>query len=237
MHRSVIFFQWRRTVDCSICHTRKASRACSVINKQICSQCCGTERENTLDCPAECTHLQNARTHEKMRSNQDIQDQSLLFSDVILTMKFVAEQEEFSGGLALLLAQAACSDHTLRDRDVLVALSTLAREYQHLASGNRMPISTEANESQKGLIDQLRVGVVAYRKYQSTKQNQQTLTDIDVYKSFVFLIRTALARTSGRPFSRSFTQFLSSMGGGTWGTTFTITADNDSMITSGSEAS
>ena len=49
---------------CQLCEKRRARRYCPGVKGEICSQCCGTERENTIDCPTDCPHLQEARRHE-----------------------------------------------------------------------------------------------------------------------------------------------------------------------------
>ena len=50
---------------CAICETRRPRRFCPGVRGDICSICCGTEREVTVDCPLDCEFLQEARRHEK----------------------------------------------------------------------------------------------------------------------------------------------------------------------------
>ena len=53
---------------CAICNERKEKRFCPAMHAKICAQCCGEQREVTLDCPSDCPYLQQAREHEKRRA-------------------------------------------------------------------------------------------------------------------------------------------------------------------------
>ena len=54
-------------LSCPICNLRKEKRFCLAVHDRICPQCCGEQREVTLECPSECSYLQQARQHEKPR--------------------------------------------------------------------------------------------------------------------------------------------------------------------------
>ena len=54
-------------MSCAICEIRKEKRFCPAVHGRICPQCCGEQREVTLDCPSDCPYLQQAREHEKPR--------------------------------------------------------------------------------------------------------------------------------------------------------------------------
>ncbi len=67
-------------MKCKICDTRKPRRYCPGVSGEICSQCCGNEREVTISCPLNCLYLVEARLHEKRHPlnpddvpNRDIQ--------------------------------------------------------------------------------------------------------------------------------------------------------------------
>src|SRR5258708_6108431 len=55
-------------MTCAICHIRKPKRQCPGVHGQICSLCCGTERENTVDCPLDCPYLAEAHEYEFQRA-------------------------------------------------------------------------------------------------------------------------------------------------------------------------
>ena len=57
------------SLSCPICNLRKEKRFCLALHDRICAQCCGEQREVTLECPSECPYLQQARQHEKPRDS------------------------------------------------------------------------------------------------------------------------------------------------------------------------
>jgi hypothetical protein len=68
-------------VSCAICEVRKEKRFCPAVHGRICAQCCGEEREVTIDCPSDCTYLRQGREHEKVRTVEDV-DQTAMFPDI-----------------------------------------------------------------------------------------------------------------------------------------------------------
>jgi hypothetical protein len=68
-------------VSCVICEKRKEKRFCPAVHGRICPQCCGENREITLDCPSDCVYLQQARERELPRPFEQL-DKSALFLDV-----------------------------------------------------------------------------------------------------------------------------------------------------------
>src|SRR5437879_2103381 len=68
------------SLSCAICEIRKEKRFCPAVHGRICPQCCGEQREVTLDCPSDCPYLQQAREHEKPRSADEIDSAERGFS-------------------------------------------------------------------------------------------------------------------------------------------------------------
>jgi len=64
-------------LSCAICNVRKEKRFCPAVHGRICAQCCGEQREVTLDCPSDCPYLQQAREHEKPRAAGELDRESL----------------------------------------------------------------------------------------------------------------------------------------------------------------
>ena len=50
-------------MQCPLCGTRKARRACPALNQTICAVCCGTKRLTEIACPPTCPYLTNATEH------------------------------------------------------------------------------------------------------------------------------------------------------------------------------
>src|SRR5712691_8158393 len=90
---------WEPDLACAICEKRKEKRFCPAIHGRICPQCCGEQREVTLDCPSECVYLQQARVNEKPRSLENV-DPAALFPKVEIGDRFLYEQEHLLLGLS-----------------------------------------------------------------------------------------------------------------------------------------
>ncbi len=96
-------------LSCAICETRREKRFCPAVHGRICPQCCGEQREVTLDCPSDCPYLQQARQHEKPQSADNFAAASL-FLQVEVSEQFTYEREHLLMGLTYALAKAARTD-------------------------------------------------------------------------------------------------------------------------------
>ena len=194
-------------MSCSICQTRKEKRFCPAVHGRICPQCCGEQREVTLDCPSECPYLQQAREHEKPRSLQAV-DEDSLFPKVGVSEQFLYEQEHLILGLSFALARSARTDRAIRDSDLITALSSLARNYETLSNSGLHYEAPLANLAHQAIAAELQKMVKDYREAEQKHVGYSRLRDADVLRALVFLIRMGLTRTSGRPKSRVFVDFL-----------------------------
>src|SRR5215475_2322109 len=88
---------------CAICKTRRARRPCPGVRGEICSLCCGTEREVTVDCPLDCEFLVEARRHERP---VDLDPEQLPNREIRVTDQFLSEKRELITFMAHLLAEA-----------------------------------------------------------------------------------------------------------------------------------
>ena len=174
---------------------------------RICPQCCGEQREVTLDCPSDCVYLQQARQHEKPRSLDDL-DQAALFSSVEIGDQFLYEHEHLVLGLTFALAKAAHKDRTLHDSDLIAALNSLAKSYETLVNSGLHYGSAMTNLSQQAIADEIQTMVKEYRQAEEKHMGYSRLKDSDVLRALVFLLRMGYARTSGRPLSRAYLDFV-----------------------------
>jgi len=194
-------------LSCAICEVRKEKRFCPAVHGRICAQCCGEQREVTLDCPSDCPYLRQAREHEKPRSPEQFNRESL-FLQVEVSEQFTYEREHLLMGLSYALAKAAHADRSLNDQDLIAAISGLCTSYERLANSGlhyEQPLSTIA---QQGVAVQIEQMLKEYREVERKQLGHSTLRDSDVLKSLVFLLRLGHGRTSGRPKSRAFIDFL-----------------------------
>ena len=194
-------------MSCAICEIRKEKRFCPAVHGRICSQCCGEQREVTLDCPGECPYLRQAREHEKPRGIDQI-GRDALFPKVEISEQFTYEREHLLMGLSYALAKAARSDRTLNDRDLISALTPMCTSYERLLNSGlhyQEPVPGRALQLVAAHVDEM---VKTYREAEQKQLGHSALRDADVLKSLVFLLRLAYGRTSGRPKSRAFIDFL-----------------------------
>jgi hypothetical protein len=111
-------------------------------------------------------------------------------------------------GLSYALSKAAAADRSVNDRDLIAALSAMCTNYQRkLTSGLHYeePLTVSSQRAIAAQVDEMA------RQYREAEQNQlgyTRLRDADILKALVFLVRLAHGRTSGRPKSRAFIDFL-----------------------------
>ena len=194
-------------LSCAICEVRKQKRFCPAVHGRICPQCCGEQREVTLDCPSECFYLQQAREREKPRPAQEF-DSTSLFLQVEISEQFTYEREHLLMGLSYALAKAARADSSLNDRDLIAALSAMCASYERLVNSGlhyQQPVSGRAQHAVAAQVEEM---MKQYRQAEQKQLGYSTVRDGDVLKSLVFLLRLAHGRTSGRPKSRAFIDFL-----------------------------
>jgi hypothetical protein len=194
-------------LSCAICETRKEKRFCLAVHGRICPQCCGEQREVTLDCPSECVYLQQARQHERPRSADDLKDANL-FLQVEIGDQFIYEQEHLLLGLTFALAKAARANPALHDRALIAALTAMARSYETLVNSGLHYESPSTGMGQQAITDEVQNMLKEYREAEQKHVGYSRLRDSDVLRALVFLVRMAHGRTSGRPRSRAFLDFL-----------------------------
>ena len=194
-------------LSCAICEKRKEKRFCPAVHGRICPQCCGEQREVTLDCPGECVYLQQAHAHEKPRSVEDF-DEAALFPKVEIGGRFPYEEEHLLLGLSYALAKSARLERGVHDADLIGALTSLARSYETLASSGLHYESPAASLTQQAIAGEIQQMVKEYREAEQTHLGYTKLRDADVLRALVFLLRMGMSRTSGRPKSKLFVEFL-----------------------------
>jgi hypothetical protein len=193
-------------LSCAICETRKEKRFCLAVHGRICPQCCGEQREVTLDCPSDCVYLQQARAHEKPRSAEELKNTELFLS-VEIPDQFLYEREHLMIGLSYALAKSARADRGLNDRDVIAVLTSLTRSYETRVNSGLHYESPTASLTQQAIAAEVQKMVKEYRAEQK-HFGYTRLKDSEVLRALVFLVRMGHGRTSGRPKSRAFIDFL-----------------------------
>jgi len=194
-------------LSCAICEIRKEKRFCPAVHGRICPQCCGEQREVTLDCPSDCPYLQQAREHEKPRPPDQI-DPAGLFLQIEVSDQFMYEKEHLLMGLTYALAKAARTDRSLHDQDLITALTVLAKSHERRVNSGLHYEQPMTSESQRRAAAEIETMITEYRAAEQKHVGYSTLKDSEVLKALVFLLRLAHGRTSGRSRSRAFVEFL-----------------------------
>jgi len=198
-------------LSCALCEERREKRFCPAVHGKICPQCCGEQREVTLDCPSDCPYLLQAR--QQAQEHVAAHSHSAVFSDieipeVEIPEQFLYEREELILGLSFALAKSARGDHSLVDRDLIAAVSSLAKSYQTLVKSSLIYEPATANLAHQSIAREVETMVREFREAEEKHLGYNRLRDSDVLKALVFLLRMGLVRTSGRPKSRGFVDFL-----------------------------
>ena len=118
------------------------------------------------------------------------------------------EAEHLLMGLTYALAKAAHSDRSLNDRDLIAALSALCASYQRLVNSGLHYEQPLTSASQQRVAAEVENMLKEYREAERKHLGYSSVPDSDALKALVFLVRLAYGRTSGRPKSRAFVDFL-----------------------------
>jgi hypothetical protein len=192
-------------VSCPICEKRKAARFCPAKGETICAVCCGTEREITIDCPADCAYLAAAHRYENEHQRSLPADTPLL--DEKIPQDIVYTHQQLMAGLAFSIAKFCAVQPSAADSDVLAALLALAQTYKTLASGIIYEKPPDAPLPRE-LYAALTAFLTEIKKQQAERAASASLKDMEIFYLLVFLYRMGLLRTNGRSRSRRFIEFL-----------------------------
>jgi len=194
-------------LSCPICNLRKEKRFCLARHERICAQCCGEQRELTLDCPSECPYLQQARQHEKPKEPSTGPSQDL-FPGVEISEDFLLRHEPLLTGIMQTLGRISVANRSLRDRDLTGAIENMVRSYQTLIASGLVYQESLPNPVQQEIIGVLHELLREFREVETRYQGYTSLKDADILKALVFSLRLMQLHTSGRPLSRAFIDFL-----------------------------
>ena len=135
-------------------------------------------------------------------------DPAGLFLHIEVSDQFMYENEHLLMGLTYALAKAARADRSLQDQDLIAALSIMAKSYERRLSSGLHYEQPMTSESQRRAAAEIENMVTEYRAAEQKHVGYSSLRDSEVLKALVFLLRLAHGRTSGRPKSRAFVEFL-----------------------------
>jgi hypothetical protein len=105
------------------------------------------------------------------------------------------------------ITQCALVNSSLRDRDVIESLTALVRSFETRAKSGLHYEPPLPSLAQQALIQELREVIEDYDA-EGQEVGDPHLYDSDALKALVLVLRMALDRSSGRPLSRGFLDFL-----------------------------
>jgi hypothetical protein len=191
---------------CAICEIRRPKRFCPGIRGEICTLCCGNEREVTVHCPFDCVYLQDARKHDK---TPEVEPDKFPNQDIKVTDDFLHENEDTLVFLGRSLMAAAMEIPDAVDSDVREAFDALIRTYRTLQSG--VYYDTHPQNPLAGAIyARLQNAVAELRRLETEQRGVPQTRDAEILGLLVFLQRLELDRNNGRRLGRAFLDFLRS---------------------------
>jgi hypothetical protein len=189
---------------CAICETRRPRRFCPGVRGDICSPCCGAEREVTVDCPLDCEFLAESRKHDKL---PPLEGKDLPNRDIHVTERLLRDNEALLAVLSGTIVNTALSTAGIVDFDVREALECLIRTHRTLQSGVYYE-SRPTNPLAAAIYSAVQSAAEQYRKEEHQQLGLTRTRDSDVLGLLVFLQHFELDRNNGRKRGRAFLQAL-----------------------------
>jgi len=135
---------------CSFCKSRKGKRNCPALGGTVCSQCCGAEKGQGIDCPQDCFYLGKSKQYfaEKLEAQQSANFEQAMKSTI------GSEDNHMSllFRIELAISNAYNKNKALTDRNVEEALEYLM-EIGKARLGLPSKFLTEPDQNVKDIID------------------------------------------------------------------------------------
>jgi len=176
------------------------------VHGDICSICCGTEREVSVHCPFECPYLQEARRHEE----PPVADPATFPNqDIRVSEQFLRDHEPLLLFVAVTLMKSALQTPGAVDSDVKEALESLVRTYRTLESGLYYE-SRPTNPIAAAIHGRVQDDIQKMREKVIEESGMQRLRDADFLGVLAFLQRMEIQQNNGRRLGRALLDFLRS---------------------------
>jgi hypothetical protein len=189
---------------CQLCETRKPKRFCPAVRGEICSPCCGEQREVSIDCPLDCEYLLEARLHQ---APPDVDPRQFPNQDIQVSDSFLRDNDQVLLFLARTLLEAALVTPGATDLDVREALAAMIKTYRTLESG-LIYQTTSPNPYAATIQQRVETALLEFRERMQQSMGMHTVRDAQVLGILVFLQRLELQHNNGRRRSRAFLSFL-----------------------------
>lgn len=191
-------------MKCAICQIRKPRRECPGVHGEICTICCGTEREQSIDCPLDCPWLHDAHEHERA---PDLDASAVPNLDIEVTEEFLRENEVLLAFFALSVFEGARDVAGATDFDVREAFAALIATWRTLQSGIYYETRPD-NTFAAAIASHVRETIDGIRAKEEKSQGVSSIRDSAILGVLAFLQRLEYSRNNGRKRSRAFLDFL-----------------------------
>jgi hypothetical protein len=192
---------------CPICQKRKAQRYCPAKGENICSVCCGTEREVTIECPSDCAYLIASRTYGLERKKFDWS--KLPFADIKIPPSFAQDHVPLLNALTYNICAFARDNALTVDADVMASLQALAESFRTLSSGLYYEKPPD-HRLQRALYDLLKAGIEEYKKAEAQNTSATVVRESDIRDALIFFTQLGATYVNGRPKGRAYLDMLRS---------------------------
>ncbi|MFN7995584.1 MAG: hypothetical protein U0Q18_18385 [Bryobacteraceae bacterium] len=189
---------------CAICHIRKPRRYCPGVHGDICTICCGEQREVTVDCPLDCVYLQEAHKHERL---PPVNPDDVPNKDIRISEDFLHAHEALLEAASQAVLHAAFEIPGVVDSDVRSLLDALIRTYQTLEKGVYYETRPE-NSIGNQMFPLVQDTLGKFREREREELGMSKTRDSDVLGVLAFLQKVELNQNNGRPRGRAFLDFL-----------------------------
>lgn len=187
---------------CTICEQRKAKRYCTARGEDICAQCCGTEREVTINCPYSCGYLRESRRHER----RDLSEAQMPHADVKLGSDFMKKAELVLMLMSAFFNKALEPVPNATDGDAREALEAIVAEFRAAAKGETDAAVPEG-EIAAGIVERFRDKMGGFVK-ELKNRDGGLFADRVFLEVAVFMARVARGHDNGRPKCRAYVHYL-----------------------------
>ena len=185
---------------CPLCNTRKPKRPCPALSADICPQCCGREREETIRCPLDCPYLLEGRKHDRPGPEHVL---DFPHKDIRVEEEYIEQIHELFTVVSLSIVKAAQETPGILDSDIRDCLEAVIKTYRTQDSGliyETKPANTVAAAMQTRLTE----SIEEFKKFAFEKTGVHSVKDADLLKILVFLQRLEITSNNGRRYGRAF---------------------------------
>jgi hypothetical protein len=189
---------------CLLCETRKPKRYCPASRGDICPQCCGTEREVTVDCPLDCGYLLEARRHEKV---QPMSPDNVPHPDIKISDGFLQRNDQLVQVAGLFLTQSAMETQGAVDADIREAIEAMIKTLRTAESG-LIYETRPANPYAESIRQRFGAHIEQLKEQAYRETGVHLVRDTDVLGVLVFYARLAAMYSNGRRRGRAYLTML-----------------------------